>query len=796
MLDIADIMEMNAMMIGRGAPIEKDDTGYNRPDFLRMYNIGMLAVEYSPIETYVALKTLNHYKNTQLSYCKDELEETLKKYEEIVDELVFFGADEIEWLSKSAIEGKDHKKEDYVQETLHTVSINPEQRDVYVKFREFVELDPRKFDGRWVEKGVVAIPFVNLKEFLGTLLDYGKCGYKPDEKMNNFVENRLDGFLNEINEEKRLQFEKIMQEDAAYSESVDKGFILVNENKKSEYNIPIYSININSRQMTAALWEGKGKALTYVDTKSESGKTLINIKDSQINAFRELAKTLNINCECFDKLEEEKLNKNKSGRTLVDISELDLEFTPYDFQLQDANEIVGRKRALIGHDMGAGKTFISTLVGISIDKPKLVICPESLRLNWVRELEKNHKKADIKLIYSDDKDFKKNGYLTFGKDWTIMGYHTATKFYKEILSEGIECVFIDEAHNCKSVDNYGKPSSKRAKAIMNIASNSENCYLITGTPMPTRNKDLYNEFVMLDLIDPSAPYAFHRFGLKYCDGQNNGFGWDYNGSSNKEELSDMLRSVMTRRLKSEVLSHLEKHRMMIPIVPEPKPFKEYKAIERDLFNLDDEQTYMGLAMTGRKILSECRLNAAADLAESFVNAEESVVIVTEFNDTMDKLIEKFGDNACFIRGGMTDKAKQEAIDDFQSGNKKVCVLNTIAGGVGITLTNAHNMIVCDYDWTPANMTQVEDRICRNGQTEPCIIYYLYCEEALLDRIFIDMITEKSSNIDAIVDKAENTVDLTETRKSSKTYMDLLKDEIKKNKPTKARKTKIKEEKEK
>jgi len=790
MLSVEAVMRLNEMMIGRGVPIEKDDVGYNRPDYMRMYIIGMLNVSYNPMEMYVALKTLSHYKNTQLAAYKDEIEETLKRYEEIVDSMISFDS-ELSYLEARAISGKEHKKEDYAQETLHTVSINPDEGNIYVKFKEFVDLNPRDFGGRWVDNGVVSIPFERLQEFVAGLINYGKCGYKPDDKLTSFIEERLDGILAEADEKRRQVEEQKRQQDERELMAMQNGFVLVNEKKKSDYNIPIYSIGENNKKLAERLWEGKGKALTYVDTKTSDKKIFINIKDTQIKAFREFATELNIDCRCFDEMEEEKANRNKSGRTLVDISNLDLSFTPYPFQLEDANEIVGRKRALIGHDMGAGKTFISTLVGISINKPKLVICPESLRLNWVRELEKNHKGANIKLVYSDDKEYKTNGYLTFGKDWTIMGYQTATKFYKEILSEGIECVFIDEAHNCKAVDNYGRPDSKRARAIMNIASKADNCYLITGTPMPTRNKDLYNEFVMLDLIDANAPYAFHRFGLRYCDGQKNGFGWDYNGSSNKEELSDMLRSVMTRRLKSEVLSHLTKQRMMIPVVPEAKPFREYKTIEKDLYNLKDDQTYMGLAMSGRKVLSESRMNAAADLAESFVSAEESVVIVTEFNETMDTLIEKFGDNACFIRGGMTDNAKQQAIDDFQSGKKKVCILNTIAGGVGITLTKAHNMIICDYDWTPANMTQVEDRICRNGQTEPCSIYYLYCEEAVLDRVFIDMITDKSANIDSIVDKMDNTVDLSETRKSSKTYMDLLKEELKKDAPKKERKPRAK-----
>jgi ERCC4-related helicase len=144
---------------------------------------------------------------------------------------------------------------------------------------------------------------------------------------------------------------------------------------------------------------------------------------------------------------------------------------------------------------------------------------------------------------------------------------------------------------------------------------------------------------------------------------------------------------------------------------------------------------------------------------------------------MDAFKRRFGDNASYIRGGMSDRRKQKAIDDFQSGKTNICVINTIAAGAGITLTRSHNMIICDYDWTPANMTQVEDRICRSGQTEPCNIYYVYFEDALIDKVFVDMITTKSANIDRTVDGIENTVDLVSAR-SSGSYLDNLKAELK------------------
>ena len=186
-------------------------------------------------------------------------------------------------------------------------------------------------------------------------------------------------------------------------------------------------------------------------------------------------------------------------------------------------------------------------------------------------------------------------------------------------------------------------------------------------------------------------------------------------------------------------------------------------------------------MKGRRLLSRNKIGPAIDLAENFVQAEESVVIVTEFKETLEKIAAHFGNNACTICGDMTDKAKEKAKEDFQSGRKKVCVLNVIAGGLGLTLTRAHNMIICDYDWTPSNMVQVEDRICRSGQTECCNIYYLYCENALLDQAFISMITHKSENVDKVVDNSENTTDLEAAKSSNKMYYEYLVAQIKKEK---------------
>lgn len=719
MLTTTQIQDLNRLMLGLGAPIQKDDVGYNSPDFCRMEDIGMLRVDLTTGEAYEVLRTLQHYKKTQLSdYCED-LEETLAEYE------------------KAEKTAKRRTKADYDQRELILYGVTEDS--FILGFREYVECNIREY-GRWTRlesgKSAMAITFGNIVRFLKYVSDKGKYGYKASADLLKAIEDHPK-------EEKK---------------ETPQNIILTPTGQKNSYGYDLYELNVNNYGFNQKLWSLKGKCLKYVDSKTDSKKVIISTTDKMLPEL--LTFLVSEHVDISEVTTKPIIDRNHSECKLIDVTKLDMPFDLYPFQIEDAEVLVSRKKALLGSDMGCGKTIISAVVGLSIPGKKLVICPETLRLNWIREIHFANRNADAQIVYSKD---AKNDDIIFG-EWTVMGYKTAVKFSDRLAEVGFSCMFVDEAHKAKAVTNYGKPGSQQAETVMMLASKIEHVYLLTGTPMPTRNKDLYNPLVMLGELDPTEKYSFHKFGVEFCDGHKNGYGWDYTGSSNTAELHRMLKKYMVRRLKSEVLPNLKKQR--IPILTDAKLSKEYKDIEKRLYCMEDDDTYMGLAMSGRRVLSKCKIATAIEFAEDLVETDESVVIVAEFNETLDALMDHFGDTACCIRGGMNDADKQKAIDEFQSGKKKVCCINLIAAGVGITLTKAHNMVIIDYDWTPANMTQVEDRICRTGQTQPCNIYYICHNDAVLDQIFIEMITEKSENIDRVVDDAENTVDLVKMKKSA------------------------------
>lgn len=543
----------------------------------------------------------------------------------------------------------------------------------------------------------------------------------------------------------------------------------------NKYGLYEYEININDSCLVSDLWNYKSKnCLKYVDSKTYKDKIVVSISRDQLANFIKVLDVFMISYD-IDDLEDGLFYKNKSSNKLIDIDKLTLPFKLYQFQIEDAEKILKKKRILIGHEMGCGKTLISILVGESIkNTPKLVICPESLRLNWYKEIKMVSPDADVQIQLCKEEPH-------FGKDWTIIGYSSVSKFVNELKS--FNCIFVDECHACKSVNNWGKPSSKRASAVIEIAEHAEYCYLLSGTPMPSHNRDLYNIMKMLkcEKFDFNNRWAFKNFADKFCAPKQTYFGTDYSGNSNSDSLHAILGNIMVRRLKREVLPDLKKQRQFIPI--DPKFKRDYLTIEKRLFKPEKDDTYMGLAMTGRKLLSNYKIDTAIDLAESLIDSGESVVLVTNFIESADNLKEHFKDNSCEIRGGMSDTDKQQAIDDFQAKKVPVCILNMQAGGVGITLTAAHTMIIVDYAWVPSDMIQVEDRICRSGQKDSCMIYYIYCINSTLDSTFIDMISEKSENIDLVIDGSDNTFNLTEEKDTNNTFIETLKTKISRGEKT-------------
>ena len=373
--------------------------------------------------------------------------------------------------------------------------------------------------------------------------------------------------------------------------------------------------------------------------------------------------------------------------------------------------------------------------------PKLVICPATLRLNWQREIQMVNPEADIAIVYSNKK-FKA------GKDWTIIGYPSLVKFQKELEKEMFQVIMMDEAHYLQAISTSGKPDSQRAQVALRLVATSEFVYPITGTPKTNRNKNLYN--ILRSIRHPltQKKNAFYEYANHFCDAKRNRFGWDFDGNSNDEELYKEVSPIMVRHLKKEVLPNLIKMRQAIPLEVNLKEY--YQFIEEYKKEKNNHVFALACLTKAKQSIAIQKAKDTIEFAQQFVEQDEKVVIVTCFSDVINKVCSKF--KCPKIVGGMSDKEKQEAIDKFQNDDKtKVIAVNIVAGGVGITLTASHNMIINDIPWTTGELEQAEGRIWRSGQIDTSMIYYMIAEGCNMDDYLQKIITQKSITINTAID---------------------------------------------
>ncbi|WP_244262320.1 DEAD/DEAH box helicase [Thermoanaerobacter wiegelii] len=132
-----------------------------------------------------------------------------------------------------------------------------------------------------------------------------------------------------------------------------------------------------------------------------------------------------------------------------------------------------------------------------------------------------------------------------------------------------------------------------------------------------------------------------------------------------------------------------------------------------------------------QLLSESgKLQRLIELLNEIKRRGEKAVIFTHYIK-MQAILRKvimdvFGINCPVINGNIKGD-RMSIIDRFkESSGFGVIILSTRAAGVGVTITEANNVIHYTRDWNPAVEKQATDRVYRIGQTREVNIYYPIC----------------------------------------------------------------------
>lgn len=453
-----------------------------------------------------------------------------------------------------------------------------------------------------------------------------------------------------------------------------------------------------------------------------------------------------------------------------------LKIQPYPYQLKGIARGLELKRFMNCDEPGLGKTLQSiATINLADAFPCLVICPSSLKINWLREWEKfTDKKA---MILTDKvRDTWTFFFQTGMHQVFIVNYESLKKYFVQRIkkAEGwtlrdvefrnsinlFKSVIIDESHRCKSA------STQQAKFCKGICTGKEWVIELTGTPVVNRPKDLIPQLAILNRMEDFGGYK--PFVNRYCSGQRE--------ASNLKELNfNLWQYCMFRREKSFVLTDLPDKIRQVNTC-EITNRKEYTDAERDLImylqkykDADDEKIEKALrgevmVKIGvlRNISARGKVRDVIEFVKDFRENGKKIILFCSLHEVVDQL-KRYFPTAVSVTGRESPDMKQRAVDAFQNNPKVDIIICSIkAARVGLTLTASSNVAFVEFPWTYADCCQCEDRAHRIGQKDSVTCYYFLGRRTIDEKVY-RIIQEKKNIANAVTgsteDIEENIVDM-------------------------------------
>jgi SWI/SNF-related matrix-associated actin-dependent regulator 1 of chromatin subfamily A len=428
---------------------------------------------------------------------------------------------------------------------------------------------------------------------------------------------------------------------------------------------------------------------------------------------------------------------------------------------------------LLADEMGLGKSCqaVTYLYLNSELRPALVICPASIKINWMREIEKWSNEESM-ILYG-----KKATHVN-QSPWYIINYDILAeemlidtgelnkkgeKIIKKVLKDSswiyklaelkIKAIIVDECQMITGEKNI------RTKAIVTLKENIHKVKLIalSGTPIKNRPKEF---FTILNMIAPKKFNSRYSFYHRYC-GPKVGFGkhWTFNGATKIDELQELIKPLMLRRLKEDVLKDLPpKQRIIIPLETDKVALKNYEDATEQFRIWAKDHIDKGLELQInidrlKQLAYLAKRNSVVKWLEEY--PENKLVVATYHKNTLEDLYNHFKKISVYIDGSVTGIERQKAIDAFQKDSKIKFIFLQILCAPGMTLTSANATCTVEFAWSPSDHFQLEDRVHRLTQEADSVFAYYLLAPKTIEEEIVKLIDTKQVVLGKLLDGKEN-----------------------------------------
>ena len=394
--------------------------------------------------------------------------------------------------------------------------------------------------------------------------------------------------------------------------------------------------------------------------------------------------------------------------------------------------------SILADDMGLGKT-LQVLTAVQYFKQEgylekehvLVIAPTSLLTNWQEEIRKFTPDLTSYIFHGTHRRFTKKKYDVYLTSYGVLRSDLAKfKRHKWFL-----CI-IDEAQNIKN------PGTKQTKAVKSIKAKHK--IAMSGTPVENRLSEYWSIF---DFTNKGYLTSLKKFRQNYIV--------PIEKEKNQDTLNNfrqITQPFILRRLKSDkniikdlpdkivndIYCNLTKEQVVLYKETLDSSMAEVDANEgikrrglvlkliNSLKQICNHPSQFTKA-SSQDIDESGKTEVLMYTLENILQANEKVLIFTQYvkmGEIIKKLVEeKFGEEVLFLHGSLSRSKRDELIKKFQNNpQNRIFIISLKAGGTGLNLTAAQNVIHYDLWWNPAVENQATDRAYRIGQKENVMVY--------------------------------------------------------------------------
>lgn len=399
--------------------------------------------------------------------------------------------------------------------------------------------------------------------------------------------------------------------------------------------------------------------------------------------------------------------------------------------------------AILADDMGLGKTVqaLALLLERSQRGPALVVVPTSVAFNWRAEAQRfapglTLRQYGAEPTSSGERRERAELLSSLGPgEVVLVSYALLLRDREAFAKVAFATAIFDEAQNLKNATSQRFRAAKGLKIEFSVA--------LSGTPMENHLGELWSLF---HLVYPQLLGSWESFRRRFAAPIEKQL-----DPEAAPALGRVIAPFLLRRTKLEVEAELPaRTEISVPVTLSTNEWQLYE--DARLAALSDLETRKSklreqerrvevlAALTRLRLLAShprlyderslvvsSKLERLLRLCAELRAQGQRALIFSQFTSHLGlvrEALEQSGLEYLYLDGSTPAKARGELVRDFQEGSAPLFLISLKAGGVGLNLTAASNVILLDPWWNPAVEDQAADRAHRPGQTKPVTIYRL------------------------------------------------------------------------